>query len=254
VKQAKRPLEKAAASNTDPNAALLDLRNTPTEGLEGSQAQRCLGRHTRTTSLPMSQALLQPRFDTRATMQSIQSSQQHQKAYHDRKGKQLSLLQAGDPIRLRPFGRTKTWRPGVVVEQLDDRSYLVDSGGHRLRQNRIHLRPAPPPPAHRPAPDAAPAQPDDPLEFHETLPPPAPLTPAVDSPTAMVPRMDQPCVSTHPPGQSVVPEDFATHSGRIVVRRNVLLISSCLKCVFQCVCGKLPVVIVFIVLHTCNHH
>jgi len=51
VKVAKRLLRKCQASGEDMFIGLLNLRNTPTEGLESSPSQRLLGRRTRTLLL-----------------------------------------------------------------------------------------------------------------------------------------------------------------------------------------------------------
>ena len=41
-------MKKARIAGTDPNLSLLDYRNTPTEGLGSSPAQRLFGRRTKT--------------------------------------------------------------------------------------------------------------------------------------------------------------------------------------------------------------
>ena len=61
VKTAKRLLRKALDNGTDPYIAILDYRNTPTQGLESSPAQRLMNRRTRTL-LPTTKTLLQPRL------------------------------------------------------------------------------------------------------------------------------------------------------------------------------------------------
>ena len=45
-------MEKAHASGEDPCLAILDFRNTPTENLETSPAQRLFGRRTKTLAPP----------------------------------------------------------------------------------------------------------------------------------------------------------------------------------------------------------
>ncbi|XP_003731557.2 uncharacterized protein K02A2.6-like [Strongylocentrotus purpuratus] len=51
VKAAKRMMKKCRRSRTDQYKALLEIRNTPTQGLGSSPAQRLHGRRTR-TNLP----------------------------------------------------------------------------------------------------------------------------------------------------------------------------------------------------------
>ena len=61
VKTAESFLEKATKSKRDPYLSLLDWRNTPTEGLNSSPAQRLFGRRTKTL-LPTSNHLLKPKI------------------------------------------------------------------------------------------------------------------------------------------------------------------------------------------------
>ena len=51
VKSIKRMMRKCQASKQDPYLGLLNLRNTPTEGLNTSPTQRLMGRRTRTLLL-----------------------------------------------------------------------------------------------------------------------------------------------------------------------------------------------------------
>ncbi|XP_035679020.1 uncharacterized protein K02A2.6-like [Branchiostoma floridae] len=59
VKTVKKLMEKALLAKMDPYLALLDFRNTPTQGVNSSPVQRLFGRRTRTT-IPMTTALLTP--------------------------------------------------------------------------------------------------------------------------------------------------------------------------------------------------
>ena len=61
VRTIKRLFKKCALSGHSEFHALLDLRNTPSESIGISPAQRMMGRRCRTT-LPISEALLQPSF------------------------------------------------------------------------------------------------------------------------------------------------------------------------------------------------
>ncbi|KAK3703506.1 hypothetical protein QZH41_002225 [Actinostola sp. cb2023] len=85
VKTAKRLMRKALDAGTEPYLAILDYRNTPTQGMESSPAQRLMNRRTKTL-LPTTRALLQPRVfypdkggegprqATKATSELLQSS------------------------------------------------------------------------------------------------------------------------------------------------------------------------------------
>ena len=61
VKTSKNLMKKAARTNSDFKLVLLDWRNTPTEGIQSSPAQRMFGRRTRTL-LPTSRELLEPQL------------------------------------------------------------------------------------------------------------------------------------------------------------------------------------------------
>ena len=60
MKTAKNLLRKALGAGTDPYIIILDYRNTPTQGMESSPAQRLMNRRTRTL-LPTMKTVLQPR-------------------------------------------------------------------------------------------------------------------------------------------------------------------------------------------------
>ena len=62
VKVAKKIFKKAHRDNKDPWLALLDQRNTPTQGVNSSPVQRLMSRRTRTL-LPVSANLLYPRVE-----------------------------------------------------------------------------------------------------------------------------------------------------------------------------------------------
>ena len=60
VKTCKNVMKKAKADGQDPLLALLDWRNTPTEGIGTSPAQRLMGRRTRTLLCIPVTVILQP--------------------------------------------------------------------------------------------------------------------------------------------------------------------------------------------------
>jgi len=78
VKTVKRLFTKCHESGQSEYLALLDWRNTPTEGIGTSPAQRFLGRRCK-TMLPTTQSLLQPRFPTESDVQARKLQQQRQK-------------------------------------------------------------------------------------------------------------------------------------------------------------------------------
>ena len=97
VKTAKTLLHKAKMAGQDPYLALLDHRNTPSQGLDTSPAQRL----TRTL-LPTKASLLQPKVEQ--VQQGLRSNQERQSAYYNRSAKDLDTLKPGDCVRIQPFG------------------------------------------------------------------------------------------------------------------------------------------------------
>jgi len=139
VKTAKRLLKKAAESNSDPYLALLDWRNTPTEGLQSSPAQRLLGRRTRTL-LPLSDKLLKPVSPPHVKTQ-LEAQKTRQKKYYDRGTKELRGLKVGEPVFVLLNKEHNTWMPATIVQQVGIRSYeLLTDDGKRFRRNRNHIR------------------------------------------------------------------------------------------------------------------
>ncbi len=138
VKTAKRLMQKAAAAGQDPYLAILDHRNTPSQGLNTSPAQRLLNRRTRTL-LPIKDTLLEPEITS--NMQGLMHNRQRQEKYYNRTAKNLDTLKTGDRVRVQPFQPHKVWKTAQVLRPVSHRSYEVklDSGGV-LRRNRRHLR------------------------------------------------------------------------------------------------------------------
>lgn len=138
VKTVKRLLHKAKASGQDPYLALLDHRNTPSQGLDTSPAQRLLSRRTRTL-LPVKTSLLLPKVIP--AEQALLSNQLRQCAYYNRSARDLDLLNRGDLVRVQPFQPHTKWRLGTVNKTIDSRSYEIEmDSGAVLRRNRRHLR------------------------------------------------------------------------------------------------------------------
>ena len=136
-----RPYRKALDAKEEPYLAILDYRNTPTEGMDTSPAQRLMNRRTKTL-LPTTQTLLQPRvvYPEREKKKIIQRQKQQAK-YFDRTAKDLPELE-GDTVRMKPFRMgQKTWRKATVTSRLDSRSYTVETPeGDTYRRNRCHLK------------------------------------------------------------------------------------------------------------------
>ena len=111
------------------NSKLLDWRNSPSEGMDPSPAQRPLGRHCKTL-LPISGILLMPRFSLVNDAAKVCVRKARQCRYFNRGKRVLSPVKTGETIRFRlPSG---TWRPAKCLREAAPRSYevLVDGALH----------------------------------------------------------------------------------------------------------------------------
>lgn len=141
VKTAKRLLTKTHKAGTDQYIALLDHRNTPSQGLTTSPAQRFLNRRTRTL-LPTSNELLKPEIIDDQAKKDLKLKKQAE--HYDKTARDLRPLKQGDTVRIKPlFGNRRTWDKAVVQEQIGERSYAVQTPQGTYRRNRVHLRRTP---------------------------------------------------------------------------------------------------------------
>ena len=133
VKVAKSLLKKAQKDNKDPWLAILDQRNTPSEVLGTSPAQRLMNRRTRTL-LPTATNLLYPKVPVDVN-EKLKWKRQKAKWYHDRSARALPEIEVGQEVRVAPLQKNETWI---------DRSYLVKTSGSSqvIRRNREFLNPA----------------------------------------------------------------------------------------------------------------
>ena len=100
VKTVKRLFKKCHESGESEYMALLDWRNTPTEGFGTSPAQRFLGRRCK-TRLPTQRSLLVPRYSTERDAEALQSQKNRQKRYYDRNAKELPPVGKGETVYMR---------------------------------------------------------------------------------------------------------------------------------------------------------
>ena len=142
VKTAKQLMKKASESKNELYLALLDWRNTPTETLNSSPAQRLFGRRTKTL-LPTSNQLLTPKVPEDVG-EKIKLQKAKQSINYNRGTTELKELQPGDILRLQPksgIGKNKEWLQAKVEGKVDIRSYQVRTEDGRVyRRNRRHLR------------------------------------------------------------------------------------------------------------------
>ena len=121
---------------------LLNLRNTPQEGLATSPVQRLFGRRTKTL-IPCANSTLTPAASS--IIHSEKCRMENKKAavaqrYIDRR--ELPSLQVGDTVRMQPISNDKReWQEATVSERLKNRSYEVTaSNGRTYRRSRTFLR------------------------------------------------------------------------------------------------------------------
>eukprot|EP00794_Sanderia_malayensis_P016387 gene16387-18025_t len=108
--------------------------------MQSSPVQRLWSRRTK-THIPTATTLLQPEVQT-TVADKLHHKGQVAKSYHDKKAKDLPELEIGQNVRVAPYQHHKTWEAGVCVDKLLDRSYLLQSHGQLLRQNREDIKPA----------------------------------------------------------------------------------------------------------------
>ena len=149
VKTAKRTLRKAKENDEDAFLAVLAHRNTISQGVGQSPAQRMLDRRTRTL-LPTTKALLVP-ANARDSRVRLQRKQEQQTAQYNKGAKDLKPLEEGDVVKMKPYVLgDKVWKKGEIIKRLDERSYEVLSDGKALRRNRVQLRQTKEPQQERP--------------------------------------------------------------------------------------------------------
>ena len=66
------------------------------------------------------------------------------KHYHDQSAEQLPSPVIGQSVRVNAHSQQSRsgWKPGVILENIAPRSYLVEVNGRTYRRNRVHLRDA----------------------------------------------------------------------------------------------------------------
>jgi hypothetical protein len=141
VKTAKKMLARTDRTGEDQFLALLNIRNTPTQGVDSSPAQRMMNRRTRTI-LPTTNKLLEPRpAQTKHEFEQLELNQKRQAKYYNEHAHDLPVLKPGDTVRMRPT-QGKTWQEGTITKGVGKRSYEVTSSdsGMNYRRNRRDLR------------------------------------------------------------------------------------------------------------------
>ena len=209
VKIAKNMMIKSAKAKEDPYIGLLNIRNTPTEGLQTSPAQMLFGRRT-LTLIPTDPNRLVSTGYSRSIDNDRRDRMRAIKADHlNSQRRDLIPLGVGDVVRMQPIQCwEKEWREATVTERVKNQSYIVEAkSGRTYRRNRQFLR-------HRNAVSTLVAVHSDPNVMSQAEPlPTSPLRgkEAVSPAVATTPQRS-PETTTHMDG----PDVYKTRSGRIV--------------------------------------
>ena len=99
VETAKMLLRTAEHSGSDVWMAMLDFRNTPSQGMATSPAQRMFNRRTQ-TSVPISASLLQPAVTTASDEKDREKLTEQQRKYYTSASTALQDLAVGQRVWL----------------------------------------------------------------------------------------------------------------------------------------------------------
>jgi transposase InsO family protein len=138
VKTVKNLMKKSVEAHSDPYLALLDWRNTPSEGYNESPSQRLFSRRTR-TKFPVSIKLLRVPGANRnkRSQRRAKSKQQH---YYNRGAYRKPELAVSQSVRAK-INESSGWVKAEVIDKLPFRSYTIETeNGGTYRRNRRHLR------------------------------------------------------------------------------------------------------------------
>ena len=100
LRTVKRLFEKCNETSVSEFQALLDWRNTPSEGMDTSPVQHLMGRRCRTL-LPMLESLLRPSYPLCGDVRVLAGRKWRQKNYYDRHVKPLKPIKLGESVRVR---------------------------------------------------------------------------------------------------------------------------------------------------------
>ena len=137
VKTVKRLFTKCREDGTSEFQALLDWRNTPTEGVGTSPAQRLMGRRCKTL-LPTTDTLLKPQYGVNSDTQAVRKKKEESRRRYNYGARPLIPLKSGDTVRMK-LPRQTIWTPAIVAGEVAPRSYEVTANGSTYRRNRRDL-------------------------------------------------------------------------------------------------------------------
>ena len=114
VKTATKLMKRAELSKSEIYLSFLDHRNTPNDS--GYSPAQCLMNRRTKTLLPVTSNLLKPEISVNRH-RSLCVSQQLQKSYYDKHGKDLRSLEEGDVVRMKPF-HIQQWKKQRYAKDL----------------------------------------------------------------------------------------------------------------------------------------
>ena len=134
VRTVKRLFRKCKDSGQSEFLALLDWRNTPTEGVGTSPAQRLMGKRCKTL-LPIADTLLVPRHNTEREARALKGMKERQRHHYNKHTKSLQPISLEEKVLMKLPGQRK-WSAGTCAGKVDKRSYIVNVGDVEYRRNR----------------------------------------------------------------------------------------------------------------------
>lgn len=100
IKSAKAVIKKSRKAKTDPYLALLEYRNTPSQGMDNSSVVQLMSRQTR-TQVPTLPRLLRPVVDHNVH-DKLLINKEHQASNYHKGAKDTEELKSGDTVHLIP--------------------------------------------------------------------------------------------------------------------------------------------------------
>jgi transposase InsO family protein len=210
VQSAKALLDRCRRDGSDLYLALLNLRNTPRDGVLGSPAQRLMSRRTR-TSLPAKMESLRPQaMNTTKVAAQLKKKRQQQKVHYDKTSRPLPPLKAEQVVRLetnKGFDRI-----GIVKGPAPyPRSYIVTVEGKDYRRNRKQILSVPE--AHFTGNTQVPQEPAQQQVTVPSNPKPAEAPAGITTPGSPKAKGNPPKAATE--ATPTKPEPIITRSGRV---------------------------------------
>ena len=133
VRTVKHLFTKCRAAGVSEFQALLDWRNTPSEGIDSIPTQRLLDRRCKTL-LPTLGNLLAPDFSSTNEANKLRDRKERQRRYYNHGERGLSPVKPGETVRVR--SNAGTWKQAECLREVAPRSYDVQIDGAVVRRNR----------------------------------------------------------------------------------------------------------------------